>query len=313
MLTVLYSLTIPVALTGNVLLIFIVTKRPEARILTGFLFVNMAAADLLVTLIMMPVSMALPYTEMRWLPGILGHITCKVVSFSLHVSISASILSLILLSVDRFLAVFFPFQRFPSFRRAKVLTLVIWLSSMIIMTPAAVLWKIEKGEPEGMYCQAAFKDVFGDYEKGMKGFYTYVFLLLYLIPLFTISVSYILLSCKLWLRKFPGEQLVSRKFDKQRHEATKKVVRMLVIVTAAFALCWLPTQTYHLILAFNNELHKSLPRYVSFVCFWFGHANSAVNPWLYMLLTSKFRMTLRNVVRGASSKKSRFLDRETYV
>ena len=139
--TVLYSITMFLALTGNLLLIFIVASKPETRTLTGFLFVNMAVADLLVTFIAMPVTMAIPYTNLRWLPGILGQITCKVVYFSLHVSIVASILSLMLMAVDRFLGVVyvFPFRRFPSFRRAKLLTGLVWLISMIAMIPASFL------------------------------------------------------------------------------------------------------------------------------------------------------------------------------
>ena len=81
----------------------------------------------------------------------------------------------------------------------------------------------------------------------------------------------------------------------------RKVVRTLVIVTAAFALCWLPSQTYHLIFALNYELHRSLPRYVIYICFWCGQANSALKPWLYMLLTDKFRMALREIFLGRYS------------
>ena len=55
--TVLYSMTIFVAVVGNLLLIFIIKRRPETRSLTGFLFVNMAVADLLVALIAMPVTL----------------------------------------------------------------------------------------------------------------------------------------------------------------------------------------------------------------------------------------------------------------
>ena len=82
----LYSITIPIALTGNLLLIFIVTRRPKTRTLTGFLFVNMAAADLLVTLVDMPSAMAVPYTSIQWPPGIMGDITCKAVYFGFFVN-----------------------------------------------------------------------------------------------------------------------------------------------------------------------------------------------------------------------------------
>ena len=297
------------ALPGNLLLIYIVTRRSEARKLTSFLFVNMAAADLLVTLIVMPVAMATFYTGGRWLPDAMGQITCKVVYYSFHVSIVASILSLMLMAVDRFLAVVFPLHRFPSFRRPKVLTLVIWLSSMVVMIPAAVLWRTEEGKPTGMYCQQSFQ-MFGNFFKGVTGFYTYLFLISYLVPLFVISILYGLVSWKLWRHTFPGEDLISQGVDKRRQKAAKKIVRTLAIVTAAFALCWLPAQVYHLILAFNIELFFSLPEYVMHACIWCGHANSAVNAWLYMLLSNNFRKSLRDVMLKG---KSTFFERETYV
>ena len=276
----------------------------------SFLFVNMAAADLLVTLVVMPITMATPYTGGRWLPGAMGHITCTVVYFSFHVSIAASILSLMLMAVDRFLAVVFPLHRFPSVRRPKVLTLVIWLSSMIVMIPAAVLWRTEENETGEMICGPSFKRMFGDNRRGTTGFYTYLFLISYIVPLFVISILYGLVSWSLWFQKLPGEKLLSKGVDEKRHQAAKKIVRMLVIVTAVFALCWLPPHAYHLILVFNIELHESLPRYVMYICFWCGHANSAINAWLYMLLTNSFRRSLRDVVRKS---KWTSIDRETYV
>ena len=321
MVTVLYSITIFAALSGNLLLIFIVTRRTEARTLTGFLFVNMAAADLLVTLIVMPVSMATPYTESEWLPDTIGDITCKTVFYiGYHVTIVASIFSLTLMSVDRYLGVAYPLHRFPHFRRAKVLTAVIWLTSMIVMIPAAVLWKIEKPNPDkdAMYCQPAFGQFedFADNKTVMKFFYTYLFIVCYIIPLFVISVLYGLVCRKLWFQKMPGERLMSSAIDERRHQTAKKIVRTLVIVTAAFALCWLPPQAYHLIFAFDYECHQHLPRYIMFLCFWSGHANSAVNPWLYMLLSGKYRLALRDVVQGGYSNfraSARSPHRETYV
>ena len=45
--TVLYAFTMPAAIVGNSLLIYIVWKKPEVRSLTSSMFVNMAIADLL--------------------------------------------------------------------------------------------------------------------------------------------------------------------------------------------------------------------------------------------------------------------------
>ncbi|KAJ7355148.1 hypothetical protein OS493_027940 [Desmophyllum pertusum] len=259
----------------------------------------MAVADLLVTLVVMPVSMAFLYTGGKWLlSGNLGQVTCISVYFGYHVSIAASILTLLIMSVDRYQAVVYPFSCFPTFRRAKVLTVVIWLSSMIFSIPIAVVWRAGDYELWGTYCGPVFKNLG---ILGMPVFYTYLFLLMYLIPLLVISSLYTLVGRALSRRNVPTGA-------EQRNEMTKrKVVRTLVIITAVFAFCWLPTQCYHFILAFHPD-EGSLPRYVMVLCFWSGHANSAVNPWLYMMLTKKFRKALRDVLRTTSGY-SRFRSR----
>ena len=292
--TILYSITILVAFIGNALLIFIVTRKPDTRTLTGFLFVNMAVADLLVILIIMPLNTTFLYTYgLKWLQGTLGHVTCPLMYFIFLATTAASILSLLFMSVDRYLGVVFPLHRFPRFRRVKVLTVVIWLSSMIFSIPAAIIWRFEKIEFLDVYICAPNFSRIGKF--GMKGFYMYLFLLMYLIPLLMMSSLYVLIGRALWLRNAPGRQLSNQ--GKQRNEITKrKVMRTLVIITVVFALCWLPTHYYYLIFAFRPDSHDRSPLYVLSLCFWSGYANSAINPWLYMMLSDNFRKALCDVV-----------------
>ncbi|XP_067025613.1 orexin/Hypocretin receptor type 1-like isoform X4 [Acropora muricata] len=294
--TILYSVTIVASLAGNLLLLFIVTRRPETRTITSYMFVNMAAADLLVTLIVMPLAMTVPYTEMRWLTGTIGQVTCKVVYYAFHVTIAASIISLTLMALDRYLAVCYPLQRYSKFRRANVLTIVTWLTSMAVMIPAAVLWKVEKGSQprEGEYCQPAFQDVFGDILKGARIYFTYIFLVAYSLPLTIISVLYGLVCRKLWRRKLPG--VISSDTEGRHVLIKRKVVRALIIVSAAFAFCWLPTQASHLVMAFDIHVYLSFSRTLRNIGMWSGHSNSAINAWLYMLLTDKFRNALGDII-----------------
>ena len=291
---VLYSITILVALSGNLLLIFIIKRRPETRSLTGFFFVNMAVSDLFVTLTVMLVSMSFFFTKGKWLPGDLGHVTCTAVYYLNFVTIAASISSLLLISVDRYLGVAFPLRRFPKFRRVKVLTVAIWLSAIVVSIPAAIVWKIFKYMPmdTSFICGASFEKL------DRRVFFTYVFLLLYLVPLLVITTLYTLIFHALYRRHVPG---LTSSEAQHRNELTKrKVVRMLVIITAVFAICWLPSHVYNFILAFRPDIHNfELPIYVQYFCFWLGHANSAINPWLYMTLSESFRKALCTAMHGS--------------
>ena len=76
---------------------------------------------------------------------------------------------------------------------------------------------------------------------------------------------------------------------------------MLIIVTCAFAFCWLPPQVVHMMIVIRASKFQLQP-IVSFVCFWFGHANSAVNPWLYIFLSTKINTAFTRIVSRKSSR-----------
>ena len=78
---------------------------------------------------------------------------------------------------------------------------------------------------------------------------------------------------------------------------------MLIIVTCAFALCWLPPQVVHVMTVIHaSKAYLHIQPIVSFVCFWFGHANSAVNPWLYIFLSTKINTAFTRIVSRKSSR-----------
>ena len=112
-LTVLYAITMLVAFAGNGFLIYIVWKKPEVRSLTSFMFVNMAIADLLVALIVMPWSIAHIYTDGLWkIPGVFGEVMCKFVVYTAYATLTASILCLTFMAIDRYYAIVHPHRRY---------------------------------------------------------------------------------------------------------------------------------------------------------------------------------------------------------
>ena len=83
----------------------------------------------------------------------------------------------------------------------------------------------------------------------------------------------------------------------------RRVIRMLIIVTCAFALCWLPPQVVYMTMVIHaSKAHLHIQPIVNFVCFWFGYANSAVNPWLYIFLSTKINMAFIWIVSRKSSR-----------
>ena len=119
-LTVAYALIFVVALFGNSFGLFVVLKRSASKNITNLFIANMAIADLLVTVTVMPYSVAFFYRNSRWVPGVIGTITCKALYYIMPVAIAASVFTMLFISFDRFYAIFYPFKE-KVFRNPKIL------------------------------------------------------------------------------------------------------------------------------------------------------------------------------------------------
>ena len=292
-LTVLYSITMLIAFTGNIFLIYIVWKKPEVRSLTSFMFVNMAVADLLVSVIVMPVSIAHFNTDGNWLiPGVFGEITCRAFPYFANVTITASILCLTCMAIDRYYAIVHPFRRHIWFRKPKLIVPLIWILSLASMSFFPV---IQTMDDITSICGLAFY-VLGDEVKAIRGVFLYYFVLNYLLPLSVISILYTITARKLWLHNLPGDRHLAH--NREHQEITKRrVVRMLIIVATVFALCCLPGQVFNMIIVITAG-NLAMPQIVMNLCYWFGHSNSAINPWLYIFLSSKMNTAFTKMVGG---------------
>ena len=287
--TVLYAFTMLAAIVGNCFLIYIVWKKPEVRSLTSSMFVNMAIADLLVALFMMPLSIVNAHVESNWkVSGLPGDIICRSYILISYATLIASILCLVFMAIDRYCAIVCPLSVHSVwFRKAKFVTPLIWVMSIALMAILPVVCKLDDE-----YCEFD-PDVLGQ-NATFRGVYLYIFFITYIIPLAIICPLYAKAARMLWFNQAPGNHLIE---EQQRRQllTRRKVVRMLVIIVVVFAICWLPAQALHLFLA-ATAFRESPPEIVMFLGFWVAHANSAINPWLYIALSTKIRLAFNRMV-----------------
>ncbi|XP_068677096.1 neuropeptide SIFamide receptor-like [Montipora foliosa] len=132
--TVLYAATIMFGIAGNSIAIYFAIMKKAGNRVTNMLILNMAIADMLITIFAMPYSIIFLQVGLKWIGGILGQITCKIVLFSYQVSIPASIFTVMAVSLDRFFAVLYP-AKVRALRKVKMTTLAIWVSSAVYAVP----------------------------------------------------------------------------------------------------------------------------------------------------------------------------------
>jgi len=75
------------------------------------LIMSMAASDFLIAVTAIPLSLAYLYQGVMWFPGRFGVFLCKFPAFLAYLSIGASILTLVLMAFDRYLAIVHTMKR----------------------------------------------------------------------------------------------------------------------------------------------------------------------------------------------------------
>jgi len=91
---------------GNLLVILVVLLNKNMHSTTNLLIVNLAAADLMFVILCVPFT-GVDYVTLHW-P--FGTMWCRTVQYLIVVTAYASIYTLVLMSVDRFLAVVHPIR-----------------------------------------------------------------------------------------------------------------------------------------------------------------------------------------------------------
>ena len=294
--TTAYAVIFLVALFGNSFGLIVVLKKSSSANVTNVFIANMAVADLLLTSTVMPFSVAYMFRGSLWIGGTLGNITCKAVFYTIPVSIAATVFTMMFISFDRFYAIFFPLKE-KFFRKPKILSATIWILSFLLMIPYVFLFQARFYPSENVhYCvqvwpwadqnDLTFEETF----RVLKSFHICVFVIMYALPLFITIFVYFLICRKLWLRKIPGNITDSNRAAAEKSK--RKVVRLLVVICVVFALCWFPVYVNHYFWYVRPDQAHRLPVEVQFVFSWLAHANSALNPCLYILLNEKFRKEL---------------------
>lgn len=123
--TVCFSIIGITGFIGNTLVIFVVLLNPQMRSTTNMLIINLAIADLLFVIFCVPFT-AIDYVADEW-P--LGNAWCKIVQYLIIVTALASIYTLVLMSLDRFLAVVYPIssRSLRNERNALKAITILWL------------------------------------------------------------------------------------------------------------------------------------------------------------------------------------------
>ena len=295
-----YVLLIIVAVTGNSLIGLIVFKTKSMRKTINYLIVNMAMSDLLLPIFAFSRKMANLYVGHWLIGGPFGMALCKLVFFFQDVSTVVSIQSLLLIAVDRFGAVVFPFRApLISSRLCPYYILATWIIGMAchcVYFFARQLISIE-GK---IYCELMWNDAFGE-NSSLSLYFVSMFIISVVVPFSVMTILYSVIIVKVKSQKMPGgaESVITKEQDKRRAKNERNVLNMALAILLGFALCWAPSNVLGFLTFFvwgtkNAPKSCALKIFRSFALF-MAYANSAINPGICFFFSENYRRALKNI------------------
>jgi allatostatin receptor len=287
---IIFSLIVAVGFLGNLLVIVVIIMNQQMRSTTNLLILNLAFADLCFIVFCVPFTAA-AYALPQW-P--FGEVWCKIVQFLMYVCAYASVYTLVVMSLDRYLAVVHPISSMSVRNQTNTLRILVILWVIIVAGHIPLLFDYQVvaydyfGEDRST-CISKYSAV--NNMLMLKIFYASFFMFGYLLPLSLICVLYGFMLKRLLYGVVPGG---SQRAESIRSK--KRVTRMVVIVVAIFALCWLPIQVVFMVQNFGYYSDDISYIALQMVANCLAYMNSCVNPILYAFLSDNFRRSFRKVL-----------------
>lgn len=312
LLSVAYALIFIVGLLGNISVVIVVKKSTMMRSPTNRFIVNLAYADLLVNFLCLPFTL-IGNIYPAW---ILGVFFCKTVSYLQGVSVSASVNTLMAISIERCVAISFPISGTITTRQYRVIVTVIWMIALGINLPWLFVFTLKPIGIPGSLAQICTELWPSPASESWYFLFANLFLC-YLGPLIVISICYVIIWKNVAYRKLPRDLIISRK-NEVYNRSKVKVIKMVFVVIITFAISWLPLYTIFCFVKFAGDLiYDESVQAIIFgilpVAQWLGAANSCINPILYAFMNRKFRAGFRHLFRSCCNNEDDDWDQPTTV
>ncbi|XP_031167924.1 nociceptin receptor [Sander lucioperca] len=278
---VVYMIVCVIGLVGNFLVMYVIIRYTKMKTATNIYIFNLALADSLFLA-------TLPFQGTDVFLGFwpFGNALCKAVVSIDYYNMFTSTFTLTVMSMDRYVAVCHPVKaldmRTP--HKAKVVNICVWVLASAFGVPAMVLGNVEEEqEHNSVECIVVLPEPKDNWD---PVFGTGVFLFSFLIPVAIISICY-----SLMVKRLRNVRILSGSKEKDRN--LRRITRMVLVVVAAFVVCWTPIQIMVLAQSLGFNMSSFFTVVLMHFCIALGYVNSSLNPVLYAFLDENFKRCFR--------------------
>ena len=276
-LSVWFSLSGLAAITGNVVVLWLFYKHKSLRTISNRFLASLSVADVFVGLVIDPVWIVI----VCWIQP-RGQKKLSMITKMLWIhTTAATTLNSCCVSIDRFIAIRFPFryQDILTKRRCLAVIILVWFISLSLSLPI----------------------LFFQPGKDRKELFVSITCTMFLAPLLVVSFCYIIIF-KVARKQF-GRILAAKKLpdssENIRARVTQnfKAIKTVGFVLSACIITWMPSVVLLLVdFYYAKEERCRIRKVKSVVLPWvqaIAFTSSAINPLIYYLRNSDFRRAFR--------------------
>ncbi|KAL9950395.1 hypothetical protein ACROYT_G042883 [Oculina patagonica] len=300
-LRLLYISVFVVGITGNLVVCGAVIRRKRLRSSNNLFTFNLACADLIVVTIYVPTQMTAFENEHNWA---LGDTMCRIAYIIIPLCLSASIGSLLAITVNRYRAMVAPLTPKLTTRNIQLIITSIWIISLLIALPIIFVAGTETSPNGQVYCSEPGwpKDSAID-----NIYWISIFVFQYVAPLIVIGVLSSIAAWKLranTLFNRKRESLVVTKAVRKRMQQGAKITKMLFALVVIYAICMLPQHAVYFWMEYGNLNQMGFKMYIFRFSNVFPMANCALNPIAYGTLNKEFSLVFKGLLKRKWNYKS---------
>ncbi|XP_029348735.1 trace amine-associated receptor 13c-like [Echeneis naucrates] len=269
----------------NLLVIISISHFRQLHTSTNLLLLSLAVSDFLVGLLLMPVQILLK--EGCW---VLGSLTCRLFYYVSFVLPSASVGNMVLISVDRYVAICDPlhYSTKVTLNRVKVSVGLCWACS--VLYNGVILNVFLKHPDRYNSCYGECVAVINFLTGALDGVLTFIGPISVIITLY-MKVFVVAVSQARALRSHTAAVKVQNSVHVSANKSERKAARTLGVVVVVFLICFCPY-------FYPSIAGQDVSSNVEFSVFgiWLVCSNSCLNPLIYAFFYPWFRKCIRQIV-----------------
>ncbi|XP_052752839.1 thyrotropin-releasing hormone receptor-like isoform X1 [Galleria mellonella] len=276
---------------GNVMVPIVILKTKDMRNSTNIFLVNLSIADLMVLLVCTPtVLVEVNSKPETW---VLGRELCLAVPFVELTVTHASVLTILAISFERYYAICEPLRAgyVCTKTRAALICALVWFFAALFTSPIlAIAEHHTVHRQDGTTFSQCLTQAVSFWQ---ITFFIAIIVLLYFLPLIILIILYSIIAKNLITAA--SKVVMNKTVDPYNTRARKQVILMLGTVVLCFFICLMPYRILTLwIIVTPTEYTEDISPEKWYNILYFSrvmlYINSAINPILYNLMSSKFRI-----------------------